>query len=88
MSSTNATPVDRRFMSLQGQLKAASQNLTLVDTDAIVEQGRKAFKAMFDLRANPFKSDRDRKCWEIGYKAEQQKWYETQQRWKLQEKSI
>lgn len=57
---------------------AKTKNLTLADTDAIVEQGRKAFRAMFDLRANPFQSDRDRKCWEIGYKAESQKWYEAQ----------
>jgi hypothetical protein len=61
-------------------LKSTTRSLTLVDTDAIVEQGRHAFRAMFDLRSNPFKSDRDRKCWEIGYKAEQQKWYESQQR--------
>lgn len=74
-------------MSLSN-LKNVTQNLTLVDTDAIVEQGRKAFRAMFDLRANPFKSDRDRKCWEIGYKAEQQKWYESQQREKLRDKGV
>lgn len=75
-------------MSLSSQLRTASQNLNLVDTDKIVQQGRNAFKAMFDLRANPFKSDRDRKCWDIGYKAEQQKWYETQQRWKAQDKGV
>jgi hypothetical protein len=73
-------------MSLNSQLRNATKNLNLVDTDGIVEQGRAAFRAMFDLRANPFKSDRDRKCWDIGYKAEQQKWYEIQQRWKTQER--
>lgn len=62
-------------MSLRN-LKAATQNMTLVDTDAIVEQGRKAFLAMFEERANPFTNDRDRNCWSIGYKAAQQKWYD------------
>jgi len=69
-------------MSSLKNLDTITQKLHLTDTDAIVEQGRKAFRAMFDLRANPFRSDRDRKCWEIGYKAEQQKWYEQQKRWK------
>lgn len=66
-------------MSLKN-LATVTKNLTLVNTDAIVEQGRKAFLAMFTITANPFKSDRDRKCWEIGYKAAQQKWFDNQKK--------
>lgn len=61
-------------------------NIKLVDTDAIVAQGRKAFMAMFPLRSNPFESDRDRRLWEIGWKAESQKWDAMQKRWKDQDR--
>lgn len=67
-------------MTLKSQLQNATQNINLVDTDAIVEQGRKAFRAIFTKSANPFKTDRDRNCWNIGYTAEEQKWREAQQR--------
>ena len=67
-------------MTLKSQLKFATHKLNLVDTDAIVEQGRKAFRALFTRSANPFRTDPGRKCWDMGYAAEEQKWRESQQR--------
>ncbi|PWT76387.1 MAG: hypothetical protein C5B59_06590 [Bacteroidetes bacterium] len=69
-------------MSSLQQLGTITQRLTLVDTQAIVEQGKKAFRGMFRKEANPFKSDRDRSCWNRGYEYAERQWRDMMARWR------
>ena len=62
-------------------LDTLTQNMNLADTDAIFEQGRKAFRALFPKSANPFKNERDRKCWEAGYMKAEREWWAMFRRW-------
>lgn len=57
-------------------LKTAVANLKLMDTSALIEQGRKAFMFGTDFTElqNPFKTDRDRRLWQQGYDESKRKW--------------
>jgi hypothetical protein len=66
---------------MQG-LREAVKDLKLVNTDAIVEQGRRAYRAGFEKRANPLNLPSHRTLWERGYDLEQEKFTAMLQRWK------
>ena len=65
-------------------LKEAVKGLKLVDTDTIIEQGRRAYRAGFEKRANPLNTPTHRVLWERGYDLEQKKFSEMLDRWKRQ----
>lgn len=66
---------------MQG-LKEAVQGLKLTDTDAIIEQGRRAYRAGFEKRNNPLNLPSHRTLWERGYELEEKKFNEMLYRWK------
>lgn len=66
---------------MQG-LKEAVKDLKLIDTDAIIEQGRRAYRAGFEKRNNPLNLPSHRVLWERGYDLELEKFSAMVQRWK------
>ena len=66
---------------MQG-LKEAVKGMTFIDTNAIIEQGRRAFRMGFEKRANPLNLPSHRVLWERGYDLELSKFTAMMQRWK------
>lgn len=63
-------------------LKEAVKNIKLIDTDAIVKQGRLAYRMGFEKRANPINLPSHRNLWDRGYDLEQSDFTAMMQRWK------
>lgn len=69
---------------LEEQLKKVSQRIQTVQAqnEVIVDQGRRAYRAGFEKRANPLNQPTHRVLWERGYDLEQKKFSEMLDRWK------
>jgi len=68
-------------MSLKN-LRAITNNLSLVDTDAVFRQGYAAFMACFERSACPMKIERDRSIWLKGWETAREKFLTMTQRWR------
>lgn len=66
------------------QLREVAQHLKDVQAqnDVFVEQGRRAYRAGFEKRANPLNLPTQRNLWDRGYDLEQKKFNEMLDRWK------